>query len=383
MAQGDQDRLVRRQPSSVGWLWFAVLALVVGEILLWFNWAGRTAPAIVPDEQPRPVVARASLDNEEKTIIGIFKQTSPSVVYITTLSESPARFSSFSPQEVVEGTGSGVVWDRAGHIVTNAHVIEGAQEAQVTLADRSSWKAHIVGAFLGGDLAVVSIDAPPERLQPLNIGTSSDLEVGQTVLAIGNPFGLDHTLTTGVISALNRQTSSKEGRPINGLIQTDAPINPGNSGGPLLDSSGRMIGLNSAIISPSGASAGVGFAIPVDDVNRVVTQLIQTGEVNLPSLGLVLAPHVVSEELGLPGVLVLDVLPGGPAANAGIRPTTRDMLGGINFGDVILALDGKKVDSISQYYKILDTYKIGDTVEVTLGRDHRQESVKMKLEAAK
>ncbi len=378
---GDRSPAAHRS-SSLGLLWLIVLALVAGELVLWAAWVRRAPPIMDPDAQPKPVVARGTLDKAEKTTIAIFKEASPSVAYITTLSGGRTGVFSFDPRKVVEGTGSGVVWDQQGHVVTNAHVVAGAEVARVTLADRTTWKASMVGAFVGGDLAVVSIAAPPERLHPITIGASEDLQVGQSVLAIGDPFGLDQTLTTGIVSALNREMRSKAGRPITGLIQTDAPINPGNSGGPLLDSSGRMIGLNSAIVSPSGAFAGIGFAIPVDHVNRIVTQIIRTGEVSLPSLGVVLAPHTLQRQLDLDGVLVLGVIPGGPAAVAGIRPTTRLVGGGIDLGDAIVAIDGNGVASVKQYYKLLDTYRVGDTVTVTVDRGRRKVDVGVRLATA-
>ena len=234
----------------------------------------------------RAVTPRGDLAAVEKTTIAIFRRNSSSVVHITTLVNAATDDFGFDVQQVPEGTGSGFVWDKRGRIVTNFHVIRGADVAQVVLADHSVWKARLVGVSPEADLAVLAIDAPENRLQPILVGTSHDLEVGQSVFAIGNPFGLDHTLTTGIVSALGREISGESGRTIKGMIQIDAPINPGNSGGPLLDSSGRLIGVNAAIVSPSGAFAGIGFAIPVDKVNRVVTELIRHGKLIRPSLGI-------------------------------------------------------------------------------------------------
>jgi len=303
----------------------------------------RPPPATDGQSGLRPITPRANLDDEEKTTIAIFRRNSPSVVHITTLVSAVTDFFSMDVQQIPEGTGSGFVWDAKGHIVTNYHVIQGGDAAQVTLADRSTWKARLVGAYPDGDLAVLAIDGVKDRLQPVLLGTSHDLQVGQKVFAIGNPFGLDHSLTTGIVSALGRQVSAVSGRRIKGVIQIDAAINPGNSGGPLLDSSGRLIGVNSAILSPSGAFAGVGFAIPVDKVSRIVTELIQHGKVIQPTIGVEPAPDQWVERLGLKGVLVLDVLPGSPAAKAGIRPTRRLANGRIRLGDLIVALDNTDV----------------------------------------
>jgi len=214
---------------------------------------------------PRAITPRGDLAEEEKTTIALFRQASPSVVHITTLAVRQDAFS-LDVFQIPQGTGSGFVWDNQGRIVTNFHVIRDADAAQVTLADHSSWKARLVGAYPDKDLAVLMVDAPKDRLHPIAIGTSHDLQVGQRLFAIGNPFGLDQSLTTGIISALGREIESVNRRAIKDMIQTDAAINPGNSGGPLLDSSGRLIGVNTAIYSPSGASAGIGFAIPVDEV---------------------------------------------------------------------------------------------------------------------
>jgi S1-C subfamily serine protease len=231
------------------------------------------------------------------------------------------------------------------------------------------------------DLAVLRIDAPANRLQPIPIGTSKDLQVGQSVFAIGNPFGLDQTLTTGVISALNREIESVTRRPIQGVIQSDAAINPGNSGGPLLDSAGRLIGVNTAIYSPSGASAGIGFAIPVDTVNRIVPELIRSGRVTRPGLGVQIADEQIAQRLGVTGVLVIDVARGSPAAKAGIQPTRRDAEGRLRLGDIIVAIDGKKVTAPNDLFLLLESYKVGDAVTVSLQRDGKPVQAKVMLEA--
>jgi S1-C subfamily serine protease len=329
-----------------------------------------------------PAPARPGLDPEEKTNIAIFRRCSPSVVHITTLVSTATDFFGMDVQQVPEGTGSGFVWDDGGRIVTNYHVIRGADAAQVTLADRSTWPARLVGVYPDGDVAVLKIDAPKEKLPPITIGISHDLEVGQKVFAIGNPFGLDHTLTTGIVSALGRQVSSASGRRIKGIIQIDAAINPGNSGGPLLDSSGRLIGVNSAIISPSGAFAGIGFAIPVDKVKRVVAELIKRGKIMEPTIGVEPAPDQWVKRLGLKGVLVLNVLPGSPAAKAGIRPMRRASGGRIVLGDLIVALDDTDVESADDYLDVLQNHRVGDSVVVTLKREGTRQKVKATVVAA-
>jgi len=338
-------------------------------------------PATDGESGLRPITPRANLDEEEKTTIAIFRRNSPSVVHITTLVSAAMDFFGMDVQQVPEGAGSGFVWDAEGHIVTNFHVIQGAEAAQVTLADRSTWKARLVGAYADGDLAVLAIDGAKDRLQPVLLGTSHDLQVGQKVFAIGNPFGLDHSLTTGIVSALGRQVSSASGRRIKGVIQIDAAINPGNSGGPLLDSSGRLIGVNSAIVSPSGAFVGVGFAIPVDKVYRIVTELIQHGKVIQPTIGVELAPDQWVERLGLKGVLVLDVVPGSPAAKAGIRPTRRLVNGRIALGDLIVAVDHTEVASSDDFLDLQQSHRVGDTLTVTLDRDGKREEVQAALVA--
>ncbi len=246
---------------------------------------------------PRAVAPRGPLAADELANVELFRRTSPSVVHITTL-ETQRDFFSRATQEVPRGTGTGFVWDGDGHIVTNYHVIQGASAARVTLADQSTHKASLVGFFADRDLAVLKIEVP--RLPPIPLGTSRDLLVGQRVYAIGNPFGLDQTLTTGIVSALNREIESFNSRTIRGVIQTDAAINPGNSGGPLLDSAGRLIGVNTQIASPSGASAGIGFAIPVDEVNRIVPRLIRDGRFVRPALGVTSGPPELSRALKLP-----------------------------------------------------------------------------------
>jgi S1-C subfamily serine protease len=333
-----------------------------------------------PRAMPRPIAARGDLFADEKSTISVFKQASPSVVHITAITVQ-RDFLSLNLYQIPEGTGSGFVWDSNGNIITNFHVIQNADAARVTLADQSMWTARRVGVAPDKDIAVLRIDAPANRLRPIPLGTSKELQVGQSVFAIGNPFGLDQSLTTGVISAVGREIESVTRRPIQGVIQTDAAINPGNSGGPLLDSAGRLIGVNTAIYSPSGASAGIGFAIPVDTVNRIVPELIRSGKVVRPGLGIQTAEEQISEKLGVTGVLVVDVTPGGAAAKAGIRPTRREPSGRVRLGDVITAVDARKIDSPNDLFLALEKYRVGDAVNLTLLRDGKSVQAKVILEA--
>jgi S1-C subfamily serine protease len=286
---------------------------------------------------------------------------------------------------IPRGTGSGFVWDNDGHVVTNNHVVMGASEARVRLNDGRDYAATLVGASPAHDLAVVQIRVKDRQPSPLPIGTSADLKVGQKVFAIGNPFGLDWSLSTGIVSALNRTLPSEDGRTvIEQLIQTDAAINPGNSGGPLLDSAGRLIGINTAIFSPSGAYAGVGFAIPVDTVNRVVPQLIAKGKYTRPSLGIQADEalnQILERRLGVKGVAVVGVQPGSAAQEAGLRGAKIEPGGGIVPGDIILAIDGKPVESLAKLIARLDEKKVGDTVKLTLLRDGKQAEVSATLKS--
>ncbi len=328
----------------------------------------------------REIAPRGALHSDETATIQLFRDAAPAVVYITSLSvrRDPFRF---NLTRIPRGTGSGFVWDTAGHIVTNYHVIAGANAAQVTLADQSTWNATLVGVAQEKDLAVLRIEAPKESLQPIPLGSSDDVEVGQKVLAIGNPFGLDHTLTTGVISAVGREIDSVTRVPIRDVLQTDAAINPGNSGGPLLDSSGRLIGVNTAIYSPSGAYAGIGFAIPVDTVNWVVADLIEHGKIVRPTLGVQVASPQLAARLGVDGVLIIDVIPGSGAERARLRPTQRDPRGRLVLGDVIVAVAGEKIHDFNDLQLALEAYDIGDEVAVSVQRDGRLVGVRVVLDA--
>jgi S1-C subfamily serine protease len=352
-----------------------VVCLVVG----WRLWVGG-AVSLDPAAAPRGAAPRGELGAEERATINLFRQASPSVVNITTVTVT-RDFFGLNLLQIPEGTGSGFIWDEGGHVVTNFHVIQKASAAQVTLADHSTWKARRIGVAPDQDLAVLRIDAPKDRLKPIPLGTSKDLQVGQKVFAIGNPFGLDQSLTTGIISAVGREIESVTRRPIQGVIQTDAAINPGNSGGPLLDSAGRLIGVNTAIYSPSGASAGIGFAIPADTVNRIVPELIRYGKVTRPGLGVKVAEDQLARELNLKGVLVVDVAQRSAAARAGIRPTRRDASGQVRLGDVIIVIDGHKISTVNDLYLALERYKVGATVTVTVLRDGKPLDLKVTLEA--
>jgi S1-C subfamily serine protease len=287
---------------------------------------------------------------------------------------------SLNAVEIPQGTGSGFVWDKTGRIVTNYHVISDANRIQVTMADSSVWKAVLVGAAPDKDLAVIQISAPADMLKPINIGESSKLLVGQKVFAIGNPFGLDHTMTSGIISALGREIKAITGRLIKGVIQTDAAINPGNSGGPLLDSAGRLIGINTAIYSPSGAYAGIGFAVPVDEINRVIPQLIKNGRMIRPGIGVSLADERATKMMGISGALILGVVKGSAADKAGLHPT-RQFENDLVLGDIITAVNGKKVTSPDDLASELENYKVGDEVTLTIERNDRTIKVTLRLEA--
>ncbi len=344
---------------------------------------GLSALALARSPVPRPVTPRGELAADEKATIDIFRRVSPSVVYITTL-DKVINLLTMNVSEVPSGTGSGFVWDDQGHIVTNYHVIADAKGARIRFADHHSYPAELVGVSPEHDLAVLRIKTE-RKLTPLPIGTSHDLLVGQRVIAIGNPFGLDYTLTTGVVSALDRSIDG-EGGAVHHLIQTDAAINPGNSGGPLLDSAGRLIGVNTSIYSPSGASAGIGFAIPVDTVNRVVPEIIAYGYFRRPTIGVEVNDRLsdeVTRQMGVKGVLILDVAEGSPAARAGLRGSRLARDGSIFPGDVILAIDGQTVGSAAAMDKIMDGKRIGDRVDLRLLRDGKPFTVSLTLGASK
>jgi putative serine protease PepD len=332
-------------------------------------------------EAVAPGITDPSLATDEQNNVEVYKALSPGVVSIKSTSY---RQDFFGGVEEGQGSGSGSVIDDQGHILTNFHVIEGAQKLSVSLGGDKSYPATVVGGDPDTDLAVIKIDAPREQLTLVPFGDSDRLVVGQKVLAIGNPFGFDRTLTTGVISGLQRPIRARNGRPIEGAIQTDASINPGNSGGPLLDSHGRMIGINSQILSPSGASAGVGFAIPVSIAKRIVPELIKNGVIRRPKLGI--APYNIKgidrTQVRLPvseGVMIYSMDPNSGAAAAGLRALRETEDGDVLLGDIIVAIDGEKVSTNDDLYRILDKHQVGDTVKVEVARDNGRVTVPVRL----
>ena len=331
---------------------------------------------------PRAVTPRGPLAAEEQATVERFREARSSVVYLTSLALQQDFFS-LDVQTVPTGTGSGFIWDAEGHVVTNFHVIEDAQEVEVALADGSRHKARLVGAAPEKDLAVLQIQAKGLRLRPIPLGTSADLQVGQSVLAIGNPFGLDQTLTRGVVSALGREIQSATRRKISGVIQTDAAINPGNSGGPLLDSAGRLIGVNTAIHSTSGSSAGIGFAVPVDTVNRIVPQLISRGEPVRVDLGFDPLPEAWAAGLDVPkGIIVGRVRRGGAADRAGLQGLARQGRGYV-LGDVIVGANGKPVGDLDRLLDLVEAEPPGSTVRLEVLRQGRRVQVPVVLETSR
>jgi len=304
---------------------------------------------------------------DEANNIEIFKAASRSVVYVTNTGLGRNRFS-WNIQEIPQGTGTGFIWDKTGLVVTNFHVIKGANRVTINLSDQSSWNASVVGLAPEKDLAVLRIDAPADKLHPLPFGDSHQLEVGRKVLAIGNPFGLDTTLTVGVVSALGREIDSLTGRAIRDVIQTDAAINPGNSGGPLLNSLGQLVGVNTAIYSPSGASVGIGFAIPVNTVKKIVPQLIKYGKPYRPLIGIEPAPDYWAQRLNIEGIIVLRTSRGLPAERAGMLGAGEDRQGNIVLGDVIIAVAGQPVRTNDDLLTVLEKFEPGDVVEVVANR---------------
>lgn len=314
------------------------------------------------------VPALAFSTDDERNSVEVFEAARPSVVFVTNqqLARDPY---SFDLVTVPRGSGTGFVWDKQGYIVTNYHVVEGARQITITLQDQSNWPAEVVGLAPERDLAVLKIDGKKAKLDALPLGDSSDLRVGRKVLAIGNPFGLDATLTTGVVSALGREIISPNQRKITNVIQTDAAINPGNSGGPLLNSEGKLIGVNTMIYSPSGASAGIGFAIPVNTVKEVVPELIKHGRLVRPILGIAVAPDHWAKQIGVQGVPILRTEPNSPAAEAGLEGAKRNSWGQITLGDVIVAIDDYPVTNDDQLLSALEHYKPGDKVKVSVIRN--------------
>lgn len=332
------------------------------------------APADAGDAVvPRTVAPRAPLTGAESNVVALFENAAPSVAYI--FIEKQAR-TSFFTIGTARGAGSGFVWDTLGHVVTNYHVVEDASSVQVQLDSGKPIPAKVVGIAPEYDLAVVQLKEVPKDLRPIPLGSSHDLKIGQSVYAIGNPYGLSRTLTTGIVSALDRSLPTSEYAEIAGVIQTDAPINPGNSGGPLLDSAGRLIGVNSAIRSDSGSSAGIGFAIPSDMVNRVVPKLIATGRAPRPGIGIVPADPMLVARSGISGVVVVGLTRGSPAEQAGLK--VLDKRTG-EVGDVIVGVNGKRIDTLATFVAELDRVGIGNAAELRVSRDGTERTVKVKV----
>jgi len=322
------------------------------------------------------------LTDPEINNIQVFEQANPSVVYVTNSQVQRDQFS-FNIQEIPAGTGTGFFWDAQGHIVTNFHVIQGAHKLTITLSDRSTYVATVVGASPDKDLALLKIEAPPDKIHPLPLGPKELPRVGTKVLAIGNPFGLDATLTVGVVSALGREIKSVSGRAIHDMIQTDAAINPGNSGGPLLNSKGELLGVNTAIFSTSGSSSGIGFAIPAKTVAQVVPQLKEFGREIRPVMGIAFMHDAIAQRYGIQGLVVVKVNEGGPAAKAGVKGISQNLRGQIVFGDIVVAFDGVKVATTDDFLSFLEKKKAGEIVTLTLvGADDKPREVKITLAAA-
>lgn len=353
---------VRRSDSEQFWrrlalAGLAICAVLTADRLLRSYWLAAT--------EPRAVTVRGEMPVDEQRTSAIFRATAPSVVAIQTM-RGPRRLDGEGA-----GAGSGFIWDRAGHIVTNDHVVEGAAEIAVALDDGRVIPAALVGRAPWADLAVIRLATVPDDLRPIPIGSSAELTVGQGVLAIGNPFGLSRTLTTGIVSALDRRLPTAAGRVVTGVIQTDAAINPGNSGGPLVDTAGRLIGVNTAIVSPAGAFAGIGFAIPVDTVNRIVPALIREGKAPLPGIGIVAVPDEIAARAGIRGVAVQAVKPGSSAARAGLV----GLDGRGQLGDVIVAVGGREISTLADLSSALERIGIGNEARLTVVRDGRREVV--------
>jgi S1-C subfamily serine protease len=336
-----------------------------------------SAGALLPTDLP-PLSPEARTENEKNTI-AVFRTAARSTVFVTQQRKMVDYYG--NQQEVAAGSGSGFVWDRDGHVVTNFHVVQGAASLTVTLQDHRTFEADVVGKEPRKDIAVLRIKAPQDALFPIQLPPEKArrLEVGQKALAIGNPFGLDQTLTTGVVSAIGREVLGIGGVSIRDMVQTDAAINPGNSGGPLLDSSGRLIGMNTMIYSRSGSSAGIGFAVPVAFIARVVPQIIRTGHAEQIGLGVRIdTTQRMEQRANIAGVIVLRVVPGSPAAAAGLRGIQQDFTG-ITLGDVIVAIDGERIENYDELYNTLDKHKAGEKVQVTTLRDGKKFEVTIPL----
>ena len=393
-----------RSDPRQGFPWLTVFLLLVFLVLAWMNFSPAleswlstrrlkspaestsvSSPALPAAPATAPVLATPPPGEEfplragELNNIAIYDAVSPSVVSVANRTLVRGGFFGMQVFEVPQGSGSGFVWDRKGHIISNYHVVHQASAITVTFADGTSFDAKIVGTAPDYDIAVLKIDAPADMLVPVHVGSSRELKVGQTVLAIGNPFGLDTTLTVGVVSALGRNITSMTDRRIQDVIQTDAAINPGNSGGPLLNTRGQLIGINTAILSPSGAYAGIGFAVPCDTVARVVPQLIENGKVSRTGIGVQLLPDHVTQRAGLEGAAILSVVEGSEAAKAGLTGVRR-VYGGMEFGDVVIGVDKTLVASVEDLCAVFDRHQPGETVVLTCRRGNRTREVLVRLQ---
>ena len=373
-----------KYPFSINFPMTKAITLFLVTVSLWLSFVGLpflTSNGVRAQGHSSILTSNSKgLTPHEQATISVFKKATRSVVYITN-NVLRRDLWSLNTLEVPQGSGSGFIWDNQGHIVTNFHVVYRADAIQVVLDDQSSYDAKIVGVDPDHDLAVLKVKAPKQKLIALAIGNSQNLQVGQQVLAIGNPFGLDHTLTTGVVSALGRSIKSVTDRTIEGVIQTDAAINPGNSGGPLLDSAGRLIGVNTQIISPSGAFAGIGFAVPVQMVNRIVPQILKYGKVIRPGFGISLIPERISARWGIKGLAIAKVQKGSSAARAGLKPARQTSRGRILLGDIIQKVDGEPVYSFDDLARILDRHQVGEQVSLEIRRNKRTYSLTIKLQA--
>ncbi len=328
--------------------------------------------------QTAPSVGEAYLTEDERNTIEIVRRTKNSVVFITNIQRIESFFFS-SAQEVPRGSGSGFVWDDQGHIVTNYHVVEDGVRFIVSLPNQEEASARLVGREPRKDIAVLKLEEKTEGLAPVLIGSSRDLQVGRKVIAIGNPFGFDHTVTTGIVSALGRSMPGSGGVTIRDMIQTDASINPGNSGGPLLNSAGELIGMNTVIISPSGGSSGVGFAIPVDTIAKIVPQIIEHGRVIRPGLGVTFLADRYARQARVEGAVIYEAPEDSEAYRKGLRGLVRDRSGRRYIQDVIVAIDGTEIKSFDDLFNALDAYQIGDTVTLTVDRDGKTRKVQVTL----
>lgn len=389
--QTEYRSMPRRTDTQLPWPVALLVAVVVGVglgvLLLRFVapqfGAAPRGPALDPSAVERPTLPKSPLDSREQEAVQVFQEARDSVVNVDTVVR--VRRLDMQVQEQQTGTGSGFVWDDEGRVVTNFHVVREAlsngYNVRVVLADKSAWDGRVIGASPDHDLAVVQIAAPKSKLKPIGVGTSADLQVGQTVFAIGNPFAYSLTMTKGIVSALDRQIESPGGRLITGAIQHQAPINPGNSGGPLLDKDGRLIGVNTSIASPSGGNVGIGFAIPIDTVNPVVTELIRRGKILQPDAGLQLVNQQRLRRAGFSyGVMVQRVEPNGPADRAGLHGLHTDpQTGDVTPGDLITTVDGTEVNSNADFARIVREHKVGDKVKLTYERSEQTASVEVTL----